>query len=178
MNWESDSGDEATDRTKFVWIGILAMVALMVLAVWVSVKRTPPDVTRAHLRQILVKFDDNNSQERSKALEKIDNLRRMILDGEDFADVAKNHSEDVYTAERGGDIGWVKPGLLAEQIDSYAWNGPVGGVSDIIKTNYGFHLVMIVERQFSTGDQYDRDLQERVFGGEENPNDAGISDTP
>lgn len=172
MKWESDSGDEETDRAKYVWVGILAMLALMIAVIWVISKQSSPNITRAHIQQILVKFDETSSEDRARALEKIGRIRQLIMDGQSFTSVAKKHSEDSYSVKRGGDVGWVEPGLLAEAIDEYAWGGDVGALSDILTTKHGFHIVTIVEREFSKSDQYERDIHQRVFGGKDDRDEA------
>lgn len=176
MKWESDSGDEATDRAKYVWAAILVMIAVMIAILWVT--RSSPNITRAHIQQILVKFDETSSEDRARALDKIGRIRQMIMDGESFTSVAKKHSEDEWSNERGGDVGWVAPGLLAEAIDTYAWGGEVGALSHVITTNYGFHIVTIVEREYSRGDQYERDIHQRVYGGGDDAEEAEAAEAP
>ena len=65
------------------------------------------------------------------------------------------------------------PDELAGPIDQYIWMAEVNQISDVITTNYGYHLVFVTKRTISETTQYERDLQESVFGDEEPENDPG-----
>ena len=75
---------------------------------------------------------------------------RAVLDsiraGGDFADFAARHSQDG-TATSGGDLGWAKRGTFVPEFESAVFSLPEGGLSDIVKTEFGLHLIQLLERR-------------------------------
>src|SRR5262249_24798490 len=65
----------------------------------------------------------------------------------DFAEAARRYSQDA-SAPEGGDLGkFPRKVLMPESIARAAFSLPVGGVSDVVATEYGLHLVMVTERK-------------------------------
>jgi peptidyl-prolyl cis-trans isomerase SurA len=75
---------------------------------------------------------------------------RAILDsiraGGNFADFAARHSQDG-TASSGGDLGWAKRGTFVPEFESAVFSLPEGGLSDIVKTEFGLHVIQLLERR-------------------------------
>jgi len=75
---------------------------------------------------------------------------RAVLDsiraGGDFADFATRHSQDG-TAASGGDLGWAKRGTFVPEFESAVFSLPEGGLSDIVKTEFGLHVIQLLERR-------------------------------
>jgi len=59
-----------------------------------------------------------------------------------FAQLARQYSEDG-AAQSGGDLGWVEKGRLDPDFEAAAWSLPAGKLSGIVKTQYGYHLVLV-----------------------------------
>ena len=98
-----------------------------------------------HVRHILVQINTNASPEdRNEALKKIKEARTKILDGEDFAAVAKAYSED-NAASGGGDIGYIKRGYMPPEFDAVAFAQDKGTLSDIVETKFGYHLIEVLD---------------------------------
>ncbi|GIV31378.1 MAG: peptidylprolyl isomerase [Saprospiraceae bacterium] len=86
--------------------------------------------------------------ERQKALEKCQNLRRRIVDeGEDFAELAKTFSDDFASARIGGDLGWTKRGKFVPEFEAAAYNLEEGEVSECVETEFGFHIIQLLGRR-------------------------------
>ena len=98
---------------------------------------------------------------RYAAYQEISDLRKRALGGESFAELAQNYSDDSLSARRGGSMGWVEREFLTSTIDQYVWIGPVGEVSEPIESPFGFHLVLIQDRELSYTESYERRLHER-----------------
>ncbi len=79
----------------------------------------------------------------------MDSLRQIILGGEDFADMAGNFSDDPGSASNGGDLGWQTPGTFVEKFDSTIATLQPGEISEIVKTQFGFHIIQLLERNGS-----------------------------
>lgn len=162
MTWESEPTREGRDRAKLVWGGIMLLLVFMGLAMWLGQGKVGGR-TRVHAKHILISFDRTDPADRTRALETITELRQRIVDGESLSRIAKNFSNDPGSASRGGDLGWLKRDSLTEAIEDYVWHAPIGELSDVIQTGFGFHLVIVIDRQFSEADRYERALRQRVF---------------
>jgi len=82
-----------------------------------------------------------SAEDKIDAREKVDDAFDMVSDGESFADIAPDYSDDQASAARGGDLGWLKPGQLPGALDSVAWGLGVGEISNVVETPEGFHLI-------------------------------------
>lgn len=84
--------------------------------------------------------------------EQKDKLRKQLLDikarvekGEDFAVLANIYSEDVGSARNGGDLGFAKRGAMVPEFEGAALGLKPGEMSDIVESQYGFHLIKLIE---------------------------------
>jgi peptidyl-prolyl cis-trans isomerase SurA len=102
---------------------------------------------RAHIRHILLALEENAPPERVESVtEKARELYRRIAGGEDFAALAREHSQGAGQAE-GGDIGWVTRGTLIAGIEEAAFRKlSVGQVSEPFRTSMGLHIVKLEAR--------------------------------
>lgn len=99
---------------------------------------TPPQVLCQH---ILVKSEEGDLPEaKSAAFEKIRAIRERIVAGGDFAEEAKKNSDCPSGAE-GGSLGWFSPGMMVPEFDKVAFEMKKGEVSDIVTTQFGFHII-------------------------------------
>ena len=94
----------------------------------------------------IVMFPEINEEERGKALDKIGMIKESLKAGEDFAVLAKKYSEDG-SARDGGDLGWTTRGSFVPEFDAAAFQLEVNEVSDIIETEYGYHIIQLLERR-------------------------------
>lgn len=62
-----------------------------------------------------------------------------------FIETAKFRSEDLSTADKGGDLGWFGRGEMVKEFDEVAFNLSVGEISNVVKTKYGFHIIRVDE---------------------------------
>lgn len=79
----------------------------------------------------------------------MDSLRQIILDGEDFADMARKFSDDPGSTSNGGDLGWQDPGSFVAEFDSTIATLQPGQISGVVKTQFGFHIIQLLERNGS-----------------------------
>jgi peptidyl-prolyl cis-trans isomerase SurA len=83
--------------------------------------------------------------------EKLLDLRKRILDGEKFQTLATLYSEDEMTAVRGGELGLTPLEGYVPQVRIALSNMRIGQVSKIIESEYGFHILQLLEKQDETG---------------------------
>ncbi len=99
-----------------------------------------------HVRHIIVLTpEDADETAQKQAMEKIKEARQKIIDGQPFADVAKEYSED-NAAQGGGDIGFVRKGYMPGEFEKIAFSLEPGKLSDIIHTSHGLHILEVVEK--------------------------------
>jgi peptidyl-prolyl cis-trans isomerase SurA len=96
-------------------------------------------------RHILIRVDELSSDE--DALREITNIRNKILfDGADFSELAKSSSDDG-SASNGGLLNWMMPGETVEPFDRAMNNLKIGEVSEPVRTQFGYHLIEVMERR-------------------------------
>jgi parvulin-like peptidyl-prolyl isomerase len=94
----------------------------------------PATVEQVHARHILVA-----TQAEAQAV--LDRLKN----GEDFATLAKELSQDTGSKDSGGDLGWFPKGTMLPEFEAAAFSLPVGQVSGIVQTQAGFHIILVLE---------------------------------
>ena len=94
----------------------------------------------------LVIFPQVNEEERAKALEKINKVKDLLASGEDFATLARKYSDDG-SARDGGDLGWTQRGSFVPEFEAAAFQLEVNQTSGIIQTEYGYHILQLLERR-------------------------------
>ncbi len=82
-----------------------------------------------------------------EAYTKIYRIKDSLDAGGDFAELAKQYSEDPGSASRGGDLGFVSRGDLVKEFEEVAFSLDEGEYSDIVQTQFGFHIIQLLERQ-------------------------------
>lgn len=93
------------------------------------------------LSHILVESGDD-------AEDKINQAKAKLDAGEDFAAVAKEFSTDSFSAENGGDLDWVEPGVMGDAFDAAAFAlENVGDVTGVVETDFGFHIITMTEQK-------------------------------
>jgi len=103
---------------------------------------------QTHIKQILVPFEPTAppiAKAEADALVKIQETRARIEAGESFADVAKEVSEDPGSAVNGGDLGWFGRGQMVPEFEDAAFALKVGELSQPVKTDFGYHLILVDE---------------------------------
>ena len=94
----------------------------------------------------LVIYPQINEEERAKALEKINKVKDLLKAGEDFATLARKYSDDG-SARDGGDLGWTTRGSFVPEFEATAFQLEVNETSDVIETEFGYHILQLLERR-------------------------------
>jgi len=84
---------------------------------------------------------------REEALKKIREIRQKILNGADFAAMARLYSEDPGSANRGGELGFIQRGDFVPEFEKVAFSLSPGEISDVVETRFGFHIIQLIERR-------------------------------
>jgi peptidyl-prolyl cis-trans isomerase C len=98
-------------------------------------------------RHILIKMEgDVTKEQKAEALTKIEMVRKKALDGEDFAALASEYSEGPSSA-KGGDLGYFSRGQMVKPFDDAAFALEPGKVSEVVETQFGYHIIEVTDRQ-------------------------------
>src|SRR3984957_5400460 len=103
---------------------------------------------RAHVAHILFKTVGMTDAEAAEVKKKAEDALKKAKHGGNFADLAKQYSEDT-TKDKGGDLGWIVRGQTVPEFEAAAFSLPKGSISDLVKTQYGFHIIKVVGRQMA-----------------------------
>ena len=102
-------------------------------------------VTQTHVRHILMAVTPVTDE--ATVLNRLNDIRKRLVENkEDFATLARLHSVDG-SATRGGDLGWVHPGDTVPAFEEAMNNLKPGEVSRPIKTQYGYHIIQVLDRR-------------------------------
>jgi len=98
------------------------------------------------IRQILIKFDPNSPEQKSTALDRAKKMAERLKEGENFAKLASEVSDDISTAKNGGDKGYLKWGPTSHENPVYraAFSMRKDEISDPIETKNGYYIIKIV----------------------------------
>ncbi len=101
--------------------------------------------TQTKVRHILIKtnelIDDNEAKNRLQA------LRDRIVDGDDFAKLARANSDDKGSAIKGGSLDWVNPGDLVKPFEETMNKLATNALSEPIQSQFGWHLIQVLDRK-------------------------------
>lgn len=96
---------------------------------------------RASAQHILISPASDSDADRVTAESRLDGIRAQIQGGTAFADLAAMHSECPSGKQNGGSLGWFGRGMMVPEFDDAVFSMNVGELSDIIETQFGFHLI-------------------------------------
>ncbi len=105
---------------------------------------SPLFVGQTHVRHVLIKFSEVVSEK--DALTRIVSIKERLDNGEKFEDLARQYSDDG-SAKSGGDLSWVNPGDTVPEFEKIMNVLALGEISNIIKTQFGLHVIQVLERR-------------------------------
>jgi len=97
-----------------------------------------PEEEQVHVKHILLSLDNLDAASRVLA---------RALEGEDFDELAMQFSDDKSNANIGGDLGWIARGQMVNSFEQVIFEAEKGVVGELVATQFGLHIVKIVERQ-------------------------------
>jgi len=112
-------------------------------------EQVPTTEEQVRARHILFKPDPEAEDKEAalkKAKERAEEAFQRLQAGEDFAELAKELSDDPGSKEKGGDLGWFGRGRMQPEFEATAFSLPVGEISKPFTTTYGYHILQVLER--------------------------------
>jgi peptidyl-prolyl cis-trans isomerase SurA len=103
-------------------------------------------IEQTHARHILVKPSQVRSDQQCEDL--LADLRSQIINGDaDFADLAQANTEDIGSAQEGGDLGWASPGQFVPAFEEALARTNIDEVTMPFKSQFGWHIIQVLERR-------------------------------
>jgi len=96
-------------------------------------------------RHILLTPSTIRTEEETKT--QLNSIRSRIIDGEDFGNLADEFSEDPGSAKKGGDLGWLGMGVLADEFERTMIESDINEISEVFETQFGFHFLEVIDKR-------------------------------
>ncbi len=91
----------------------------------------------------------------------LNEIRQRVLDGEDFASLADEFSEDPGSAKQGGDLDWLGLGVLASEFEETMLETQIGMISEVFQTEFGFHFLEVLDKR--SHEKTDELIKDRAY---------------
>jgi peptidyl-prolyl cis-trans isomerase SurA len=102
-------------------------------------------VAQTQASHILIKPSEIMTDNQAEEL--ITDIRRRAVEGEDFADLARQYSEDIGSAQEGGSLGWTMKGQMVPEFDNMMDATAVGEISEPFRSQFGYHIIKVEGRR-------------------------------
>ncbi|WOA32426.1 peptidylprolyl isomerase [Alloalcanivorax xenomutans] len=103
-------------------------------------------VTQYRVRHVLIQSDALTTEDQARA--EAQRLHQQVISGSiSLADVAREHSDDPGSRNQGGELGWVTPGQMVPEFEQMMESTPVGQVSPVFQTQFGYHFLLVEEQR-------------------------------
>ena len=106
----------------------------------------PKVPTKSEIIQIIIEPEISDNEE-EKVRKKLNSFRERVYNGEDFKVLATLYSDDLESAKKGGDLGYVNRGDLVAEFERAAFKLKEGEISEVVKSEFGFHIIQLINRR-------------------------------
>ena len=114
----------------------------------IKVTERHPRTPKIRASHILISYYDDNKQLDSAGAKLLaDSILAQLKNGVSFEELAEKYSDDKGSASKGGDLGYFERRQMVKPFDEAAFNLKVGEISDLVQTNYGYHIIKLTDRQ-------------------------------
>jgi peptidyl-prolyl cis-trans isomerase C len=120
-----------------------------------------PETVQA--RHILIKTEPEDDDETIKSKnEKAESIRKELLEGADFAETAIQHSDDLHSAQMGGDLGTFTRGQMVKPFETAAFSQKENDIGPIVKTEFGYHIIQVIKREEKKPIPLNEEIKEEI----------------
>ena len=102
---------------------------------------------QVHVQHILFKTVGQTDALVEETKKKAEDALKQAKSGANFGELAKKYSEDPGSKDKGGDLGWIRHGQTVPEFDKEAFSLAPGQISGLVRTQYGFHIIKVLEKQ-------------------------------
>jgi len=110
---------------------------------------------RVHAQHILFMTVGKTDAEVEEIRKKAEDVLKQAKKGAKFDELARKYSEDPGSKEKGGDLGWLVQGQTVPEFEKAAFSLPPGSISDLVKTQYGVHIIKVLEKETAHTKSFD-----------------------
>jgi peptidyl-prolyl cis-trans isomerase D len=103
--------------------------------------------SQVHVQHILFKTVGKTDAEVEEIRKTAEDVLKQARKGAKFDELAKKYSEDPGSKDKGGDLSWIRQGQTVPEFEKAAFSLAPGQISDLVKTQYGFHIIKVLEKQ-------------------------------
>lgn len=139
-----------------------------------SYERLKTEVNASHI--LIDCAEDALPEDTLSAFNKITEIRARILGGEPFEEVAKATSDDPSVKENGGALGYFSALNMVYNFENHAYNTPVGKVSGIFRTPYGYHILKVNDKRPNRGSVLAAHIMTRIPSNASEPEKLAAKD--
>jgi peptidyl-prolyl cis-trans isomerase C len=119
-----------------------------------------PETARA--RHILIKIEPGDTDKvKAEKKAKAEDLRKQLLGGANFAELAVKNSDDASKVS-GGDLGVFARGMMVKPFEDAAFSQKIGEIGPVIETEFGYHIILVTERSAPKPIPLDKDIKARI----------------
>jgi parvulin-like peptidyl-prolyl isomerase len=115
-----------------------------------DIKKAYQEDKAATVRHILLSTKGKSDSEKKQIKEKMEDILVQAKNGKDFAELAKQYSEDPGSKAKGGLYKDIRRGQMVKPFEDAAFSTPIGEISEVFETRYGFHILTVLERKKET----------------------------
>ncbi|HYL85144.1 MAG TPA: peptidyl-prolyl cis-trans isomerase [Candidatus Angelobacter sp.] len=102
---------------------------------------------QVHVQHILFMTVGKTDAEVEEIKKKAEDVLKQAKKGAKFDELAKKYSEDPGSKDKGGDLSWIRQGQTVPEFEKTAFSLAPGQISDLVKTQYGFHIIKVLEKE-------------------------------
>ncbi|UFH56600.1 peptidylprolyl isomerase [Spirosoma sp. KNUC1025] len=130
-------------------------------------QRMQDEVNASHI--LIPVSEDAAPADTLAAYQTVQSIRKQALAGEDFAKLARENSQDATTAQNGGNLGYFTAFGIVYPLETAAYITPIGGISQPVRTRFGYHLIKVNTRRPSRGRVRVAHILVRISPGADEP---------
>ncbi|MFC1502279.1 peptidylprolyl isomerase [bacterium] len=123
--------------------------------------------TTVSVRHILLLTQGKSDAEKKTIRKRMESILKQAKSGDDFEMLAKSNSEDPGSKENGGLYEDFNRGTMVKPFEDAAFSVPIGEISDIVETQYGYHILKVIDRKTNAGkplEEMRTELEEKLKG--------------
>ncbi|HZW40488.1 MAG TPA: peptidylprolyl isomerase [Ignavibacteriaceae bacterium] len=130
----------------------------------IKVNEKKDRIASVRASHILVDFNnEDGTVDSAAAKSRIDSVLTALKNGESFEKLAKQYSEDPGSKEQGGDLGFFERRMMVKEFDEAAFRLKVNEISDVVKTNYGYHIIKVTDIKKMPTFEEDKENLKKLF---------------
>ena len=136
------------DKERKIELAVMLKQAQVLASEYAKLKAEDFKVTDAEVEAYIATHPDLDS---AKARRQAEEILKRARAGEDFVKLAKEYTTEPGGKKRGGDLGWFGRGQMVKPFEEAAFALQPGHISDVVETDFGYHIIKVEERGMKTG---------------------------